>query len=170
MEQWQPFLLSKMVAKSISLMLLFLTQHHQSDSSDSTLSSERSYKRCTRCRFMWNWMIANQGICYGYIREAMFAKVILSVKVIKVREETRLLEQVKQDVVVADHTGLAKVTLWADNIRSLQERVSYLLKDFVVGVFQSFKCFSLAARHRKSTSSTTSDMWWWLMWMTMKYM
>ena len=41
----------------------------------------------------------------------MFAKVILSVKVIKVREETRLLEQLKEDVVVADHTGLAQVTL-----------------------------------------------------------
>lgn len=43
----------------------------------------------------------------------------------------------KQDVLITDHTGLAKLTLWEKAVDSLAEAESYTLKNFVVKEYKS---------------------------------
>ena len=47
----------------------------------------------------------------------------------------------KQDIIVADQTATARVTLWEDHVG---EGRSYILKNFVTRVYQSTKCLSMA--------------------------
>ena len=49
----------------------------------------------------------------------------------------------KQDIIVADQTATARVTLWEDNVGALHEGRSYILKNFVVRVHQSTKYLSM---------------------------
>ena len=74
---------------------------------------------------------------------ALFQKVIVTVKVIKVNYTVQLPEKVKQDIIVADKTATAKVTLWEDNVGAFDEGRSYILKNFVVRVYQSTKYLSM---------------------------
>jgi len=39
----------------------------------------------------------------------------------------------KQEVVIGDHTAAARVTLWEQHVRALQEGSSYTLKNFMYG-------------------------------------
>ena len=53
-------------------------------------------------------------------------------KIITVNNTVQLPEKVKQDIIVADKTATAKVTLWEDNVGAFDEGSSYILKNFVV--------------------------------------
>lgn len=74
---------------------------------------------------------------------ALFQKVIVTVKVIKVNDTVQLPEKMKQDIIVADQTATARVTLWEDNVGAFNEGRSYILKNFVVRVYQSTKYLSM---------------------------
>ena len=41
-----------------------------------------------------------------------FEKVTVKIKVQEVKEAVHVADKLKQDVLVADHTGTAKVSLW----------------------------------------------------------
>ena len=45
------------------------------------------------------------------------------------------VQSVKQDIIVADATGTAKLTLWEDNVNSLEQGHSYKLVDHVVRIW-----------------------------------
>ena len=64
-------------------------------------------------------------------------------KVIKVNDFVQLSEKVKQDIIIADQTGTARVTLWEDHVGALDEGRSYTLKNFVVRMYQSAKYLSM---------------------------
>ena len=49
----------------------------------------------------------------------------------------------KQDVVVADSTGVGKVTVWEESIGILTEQSSYSLKNLIVHEFVSKKFLSM---------------------------
>ena len=72
-----------------------------------------------------------------------FQKVNVTVKVIKVNNPVQLVEKVKQDITVGDQTATGRVTLWEDNIGAFDEGRSYILKNFVVRVYQSTKYLSM---------------------------
>ena len=74
---------------------------------------------------------------------ALFQKVIVTVKVIKVNDFVQLSEKVKQDIIVADQTATARVTLWEDHVGAVDEGRSYTLKNFVVRMYQSAKYLSM---------------------------
>ena len=74
---------------------------------------------------------------------ALFQKVIVTVKVIKVNNTVQLPEKVKQGIIVADKTATAKVTLWEDNVGAFNEGRSHILKNFVVRMYQSTKYLSM---------------------------
>ena len=74
---------------------------------------------------------------------ALFQKVIVTVKVLKVNDTVKLPEKIKQDVIVADQTTTARVTLWEDNVGAFNEGRSYILKNFVIRVYQSTKYLSM---------------------------
>ena len=64
-------------------------------------------------------------------------------KAIKVNDTVQLSEKMKQDIIVADQTATARVTLWEDNVGAFTEGRSYILKNFVVRVYQSTKYLSM---------------------------
>ena len=80
---------------------------------------------------------------------ALIQKVIVTVKTIKVNDTVQLSEKMKQDIIVADQTATARVTLWEDNVGAFNEGRSYILKNFVVRVYQSTSYLSMggAGRH-----------------------
>ena len=51
----------------------------------------------------------------------------VNVKVIEVKEVFQLHDKVKQDVVVADLTGVARVCLWEEHVNFIEEHKSYCL-------------------------------------------
>ena len=60
-------------------------------------------------------------------------------KVIRVNNPVQLVEKVKQDITVADQTATARVTLREDHVGAFDEGRSYILKNFVIRVYQSTK-------------------------------
>ena len=50
-------------------------------------------------------------------------------------ETAHLTDKLKQDIIVADATGTAKLTLWEDNVNSLEQGHSYKLVDYVVRIW-----------------------------------
>ena len=76
----------------------------------------------------------------------LFTKVIVpAVKAVEVKEFQELSDKFKQDVIVSDLSGTAKVTVWEDHVVSLQQGRSCMLKNFVVRTFQSTKYLSREA-------------------------
>ena len=69
--------------------------------------------------------------------------IFVTVKVIKVNDTVQLPEKIKQDIIVADQTATARVTLRKDNVGAFNEGRSYILKNFVVRVYQSTKYLSM---------------------------
>lgn len=72
----------------------------------------------------------------------IFQKVVVQVKAIVVKEQVQITEKVKQDVIVANSAGSAKVTLWKDQVGCFELGRSYLLMDFLVHVYLSNKYIS----------------------------
>ena len=73
----------------------------------------------------------------------LYTKVtVAAVKAVEVKEIEQLKEKVKQDIVVGDRSGTAKLTLWEDNVGEIQQGRSYALKDFVVRQYQTIKYLS----------------------------
>ena len=70
-------------------------------------------------------------------------------KTIKVNDTVQLTEKMKRDIIVADQTATATVTLWEDNIGAFNEGSSYILKNFVVRVYQSTKYLSMGGHTTK---------------------
>ena len=64
-----------------------------------------------------------------------FSSVSFSVKAILLHETAHLTDKLKQDIIVADATGTAKLTLWEDNVNSLEQGHSYKLVDYVVRIW-----------------------------------
>ena len=64
-------------------------------------------------------------------------------KAIKVNGTVQLTEKMKQDIIVADQTATARVTLWEDNVGAFNEGKSYILKSFVERVSQLTKYLSM---------------------------
>ena len=63
----------------------------------------------------------------------LYTKVtVAAVKAVEVKEVEQLKEKVKQDVIVVDRSGTAKVTLWEDNVGEIEQGRSYALKNFLV--------------------------------------
>ena len=74
----------------------------------------------------------------------MFLKVTTNVKVLSVFHPLPIGNKNKQDITVADSTGIATVTLWEKDVGSLQQTLSYCLKNFVVKEYRSIKYLSMA--------------------------
>ena len=72
----------------------------------------------------------------------LFRKVMVYVKAILVNDPVQLNDKLKQDIIVADATGTARLTVWEDHCNSLQQGRSYHLKNYVVRVFQAVKYLS----------------------------
>ena len=64
-------------------------------------------------------------------------------KAITVNGTVQLTEKMKQDIIVADQTATATVTLWEDNVGAFNEGRSYILKNFVVRMSQSTKYLNM---------------------------
>ena len=69
----------------------------------------------------------------------LFTKVTVTVKAIEVNDAVQLSEKVKQDIVIADRSATSRVTLWEEHVGALKQGKSYILKNFVVRVYQSTK-------------------------------
>ena len=69
----------------------------------------------------------------------LFTKVTVTVKAIEVNDAVQLSEKVKQDIVIADRSVTSRVTLWEEHVGALQQGKSYILKNFVVRVYQLTK-------------------------------
>lgn len=68
----------------------------------------------------------------------------MNVKVQKAaKTETVSTGKQKQDVFIADHSSTATVTLWEEQIGSLQEQVSYTLENFTVREWGGAKYLSM---------------------------
>ena len=74
----------------------------------------------------------------------IFEKVTTAVKAIVVKEPDSVGDKQRQDVIVADETGTARVCLWEDDINKLVENSSYRLQNFTVSEYQSTKYLSVA--------------------------
>ena len=48
-----------------------------------------------------------------------FEKVTVKIKVLEVKEAVHVADKLKQDVIVADHTGTANVSLWQEHVNTL---------------------------------------------------
>ena len=81
----------------------------------------------------------------------VFAKVTVNVKVHKLNdpESVRTGKQ-KQEVLVADHSTTAKVTLWEEQIGYLREGASYRLECFVVRESGGAKYLSMGGESKVS--------------------
>ena len=72
----------------------------------------------------------------------VFVKVTVSAKVKEVKDAEAIGDKLKQDVILADSTGFAKLTLWEEYVTSLIEGRSYRFKNLVVKSYQSSKYLS----------------------------
>ena len=73
--------------------------------------------------------------------KTIFERVSVNIKVIKKMEsEIVLTGKKKQDVIVGNSSATGKVTLWENNIDSLQEQASYTLENFVVCEYNNYYC------------------------------
>ena len=73
-----------------------------------------------------------------------YQKVIVDVKVMSVMEPVDVSGgKRKQEVVVGDHTGSCKVTLWEEHVGSLVLESSYRLKNFFVREYAAQKYLSM---------------------------
>ena len=69
----------------------------------------------------------------------LFTKVTVTVKAIEVNDAVQLSEKMKQDIAIADRSATSKVTLWEEHVGALEQGKNYILKKFVVRVYQSTK-------------------------------
>ena len=73
-----------------------------------------------------------------------FQRVYIDVKVVKKSNVTYVAgNKRKQDVIIADNTGRAKLTLWEQNIDALTPDSSYSLQNFVVREYEGRKFLSM---------------------------
>jgi hypothetical protein len=73
-----------------------------------------------------------------------FQKVTVDIKVMNAKAPVYVTgEKLKQDIIIADETGTAKVTLWEKHVQSLQNSKSYTLKNFTVREYSSKKYLSM---------------------------
>ena len=74
---------------------------------------------------------------------ARFQRVTLKVKAVKVDDAGQVSGgKMKQDITVCDATGSARLTIWADEIRKIEQGKSYLLSGMVVKEFRGRKSLS----------------------------
>ena len=73
-----------------------------------------------------------------------FQKVTVNIKVVELKDETQVGRRVKQDVSVADKSGMARVTVWEGNVNAMVKDRSYCLKNFMVREYQRTKYFTMA--------------------------
>ena len=86
-----------------------------------------------------------------------FEKVIVHAKAIAVSGANQVSDKIKQDVIIADSTGSAKVTFWEDNVDTLTEGVSYRLENFVVREYQTMKYLAMS-KAQGSKATTIPDL------------
>lgn len=74
----------------------------------------------------------------------IFSKLNVKVKVVTIDETTLVGEadRKKQDVIIADDSHEAKLTLWEDQVDSVSLGRSYLLSQYVVRIYQGEKYIS----------------------------
>ena len=73
-----------------------------------------------------------------------YKKVCIDIKVVKKSNATYVAgNKRKQDVIIADNTGRAKVTLWEQNVDALTPDSSYSLQNFVVREYKGRKFLSM---------------------------
>ena len=73
----------------------------------------------------------------------LFQKVTADIKVYEVKDPVTISNKSMQDVLIADKSSTARVTLWEENVGIMQQGRSYTLKNFVVRVFQSVKYLTM---------------------------
>ena len=60
-----------------------------------------------------------------------YEKVIVNIKVLRCKEPVQVgAGKTKQDVIIGDQSGTAKVTLWEEHVGDLKEHSSYSLYNF----------------------------------------
>ncbi len=79
----------------------------------------------------------------GISHTDLFQKVTVSVKVLDVKEVERAGDKQKQDVIVGDSSGTAKVTLWGENVDKLTNGECYQLQNFIIREFQALRYLSM---------------------------
>ena len=79
----------------------------------------------------------------------VFARVTVDVKILKVGEfDIGSTGKEKKGVVIADHSKMAKMTLWEKHIGSLQEQASYRCENVVVREWSRTKYLSITKESR----------------------
>ena len=79
-------------------------------------------------------------------------RVTIRIKVVKVNDALKVGTKTKQDVLVADNTGKATVTLWESNINALKQSRSYQLNRLEVRVYMERKHLFLFSKLARNTS------------------
>ena len=67
---------------------------------------------------------------------AAFQRVVVKVKVVQVDEAMEVSQGKKQDIVVGDASGTARLTVWETEIGKMKEEQSYCLSGIMVREFQ----------------------------------
>ena len=87
-----------------------------------------------------------------------YQRVTVRVKVVKVHEPHKLnIGKTKQDIVVADSTGKATVTLWEGDVGQLQENKSYKLNKLEVRSYQGKQYLSFPSTASQDDISDIED-------------
>ena len=62
----------------------------------------------------------------------VFDRATVNVKVVELKEEMQVGGKLKSDVIFADGSGKAKVSVWEGHVNAMEENTSYCLKNFMV--------------------------------------
>ena len=74
----------------------------------------------------------------------VFDRATVNVKVVELKEEMQVGGKSKRDIIIADGSGTARVSVWEGHVNTMEENTSYCLKDFMVREFQSTKYLTMA--------------------------
>lgn len=72
----------------------------------------------------------------------LITRVRARVKAVKVNDPVQLIKKTKQDIIIANDTATARLTVWEDNIGGMEEGRCYELNNYVIHVYQSTKYLS----------------------------
>ena len=92
-----------------------------------------------------------------FSRMEVFQKVTVNVKVLEVKETVPIAGKRKQDIIIADQTGTAKVSLWEEHIDTMRDGACYQLKNFTIRDFQSTRYLSMSKEGTEITSTVAQQ-------------
>ena len=83
---------------------------------------------------------------------AVFDRATVNIKAVEMKEEMNVKGKVKQDVIVADGSGTARVSVWEGHVNEMKVNCSYCLKNFMIREFQGTKYLTMAKEGSEITA------------------